>query len=98
VPFLNFSRGRIQNPFIVRGNRQLAIAYEVQCRICTITTCFPPRLEQDLRNELMSGKIHSIDEAAEQAEPHGLLPLDGSFQDRYFDPGRSRLSGDYFLA
>ena len=60
------------NLLIVRGNRALAIAYAVHVLDLYDHYVFRARLQQDLREQLKAGTIHSIDEAA-QADPHGLL-------------------------
>lgn len=65
------------NLLIVRGNRELAIAYAVHVIDLYDHYVFRARLEQDLRYQLKAGKIHSPEEAAEHADHHGLLPLNG---------------------
>lgn len=78
------------------GRRALAIAYAVHVLDLYDHYVFRARLQQDLREQLKAGTIHSIDEAA-QTDPHGLLPRDDSFQDRYFAAHRPRSALDYFL-
>jgi len=84
------------NLLIVRGNRELAIAYAVHVIDVYDHYVFRARLEQDLRAQLKAGKIKSFAEAAAASQPHGLLRTDASWQDRHFLP-RPLTCLDYFL-
>ena len=84
------------NLLIIRGNRELAISYAVHVIDLYDHYVFRARLEQDLRNQLKSGKIKSFEEAAASSQQHGLLRMDASWQDKYFGV-RPQSSLDYFL-
>jgi hypothetical protein len=87
-----------ENMIIVRGNRPLAIAYAVHVLDLYDHYVFRARLEQDLRDQLKAGTIRSPEDAAAQADPHGLLPLDGGeFQNRYLQQDRELSAMGYFL-
>ena len=85
------------NLAILRGNRALATAYAVHVLDVYDHYVFRARIEQDLRDRLMKGQIHSFDDAATQASPHGLLRLDSQWQHKRFRK-RPQSSLDYFLA
>jgi phosphatidylserine/phosphatidylglycerophosphate/cardiolipin synthase-like enzyme len=85
------------NLVIVRGNRPLAISYAVHVLDLYDHYVFRARLEENLRNQLKSGQIHSFAQAADQSDPHGLLHLSADWQNAHFQPNRSRSSLDYFL-
>jgi phosphatidylserine/phosphatidylglycerophosphate/cardiolipin synthase-like enzyme len=84
------------NMLIIRGNRELAIAYAVHVIDLYDHYVMRARLEQNLRDKLQRGEIHSFDEAA--ADPAqrtaGLLRLDNSWQDDFLGPETSL---HYFL-
>ena len=84
------------NLLVVRGNRPLALAYAVHVLDIYDHYVMRARLEQNLRDQLKAGKIHSFEEAAATAEPHGLLHLDAKWQDKHFGK-RPRSALDYFL-
>ena len=85
------------NLVIVRGNRPLAISYAVHVLDLYDHYVFRARLEQNLRNQLKSGQIHSFAQAAAQSDPHGLLHLTADWQKSHFQQNRPRSSLDYFL-
>jgi hypothetical protein len=55
------------------------------------------RLEEQIRKDIMDGKLKSYDDAAAQAVPHGLLTLGDNWQNKHFD-SKSPSSAGYFLA
>ncbi|WP_342360032.1 phospholipase D-like domain-containing protein [Terrarubrum flagellatum] len=84
------------NLLIVRGNRPLAISYAVHVIDLYDHYVFRARLEDNLRDQLKSGKIKSFAEAAANSQPHGLLRTDAGWQDKHFKD-RTPGSLDYFL-
>jgi len=85
------------NLLVLRKNRPLAISYAVHVLDLYDHYVFRARLEDDLRNDLKAGKIHSYQEAAAAVKPHGLLRIDDTWQNKHFGP-RTKSSLDYFLA
>jgi hypothetical protein len=85
------------NLVIVRGNQALAIAYAVHVLDLYDHYVFRARIEQNLRDKLAGGSIHSLADSQTSGDPSGLLKLDSSWQDAHFAPDRPRSALDYFL-
>ena len=83
------------NLLIVAGNRPPAMV-AVYVLDLYDHYVFRARLEQNLRDQLKSGQIHSFTQAA-QSDPHGLLHLSADWQMSHFAPDRPRSALDYFL-
>ena len=85
------------NLVIVRGNRELALAYAVHVLDLYEHYLFRARLEQNLRDKLASGAIHSVADATASGDPQGLLHLDDSWQTAHFTTDRTSSAWAYLL-
>jgi phosphatidylserine/phosphatidylglycerophosphate/cardiolipin synthase-like enzyme len=78
-----------ENLLIIQGNRELAISYAVHVIDLYEHYLMRARLEEGIRRDIASGKLKSYEDAAAHSTPHGLLAVDGSWQDKRFPPGKS---------
>jgi phosphatidylserine/phosphatidylglycerophosphate/cardiolipin synthase-like enzyme len=85
-----------ENLLIIQGNRELAISYAVHVIDLYEHYLMRARLEEGIRRDIASGKLKSYEDAAAHSTPHGLLAVDGSWQDKRF-PARKESSMAYFL-
>jgi phosphatidylserine/phosphatidylglycerophosphate/cardiolipin synthase-like enzyme len=86
-----------ENMLIVRKNSALAIAYAVHVLDLYDHYVFRARVEQDIRQKLINGTIHSYEEAAEQSKPRGLLKTTDMWQDKLLKK-HPKSSLEYFLS
>ncbi len=84
-----------ENLLIIEGNRDLAISYAVHVLDLYEHYLMRARLEENIRKDIIAGKLKSYEEATTHVVPHGLLRLDDGWQ-------KNKLAGTssmtYFLA
>lgn len=85
-----------ENLLIMRKNPALATAYAVHVLDIYDHYVFRARVEQNIRQQIIEGKIHSYEEAAAQSKPQGLLKPNDGWQDRFFQK-HPKSSLEYFL-
>ena len=86
-----------ENFLIIQGNRDLAVSYAVHVLDFYEHYLMRARLEENIRKDIMAGKLTSYEEAAAQVVPHGLLSLTDTWQKGKLESkGPSTMS--YFLA
>jgi phosphatidylserine/phosphatidylglycerophosphate/cardiolipin synthase-like enzyme len=86
-----------ENLLILRRNSTLAIAYAVHVLDIYDHYVFRARVEQDIRQKLINGTIHSYEEAAAQSKPQGLLKNSDIWQDKLLKK-HPKSSLEYFLS
>jgi PLD-like domain len=86
-----------ENLLIIEGNRDLAISYAVHVIDLYEHYLMRARLEENIRRDILAGKLKSYEEAAAQVVPHGLLGLGNDWQAKYLS-GKAQSSMAYFLA
>jgi phosphatidylserine/phosphatidylglycerophosphate/cardiolipin synthase-like enzyme len=69
-----------ENLLIIEGDRDLAISYAVHVLDLYEHYLMRARLEENIRKDIMAGKLKSYEEAAAHVVPHGLLRLDDGWQ------------------
>ena len=69
-----------ENLLIIEGNRDLAISYAVHVLDLYEHYLMRARLEENIRKDIMAGKLKSYEEATTHVVPHGLLRLDDGWQ------------------
>jgi phosphatidylserine/phosphatidylglycerophosphate/cardiolipin synthase-like enzyme len=84
-----------ENFLIIEGNRDLAVSYAVHVIDLYEHYLMRARLEENIRRDIMAGKLKSYEEAAARVVPHGLLRLDDSWQKNKLTATSSMT---YFLA
>jgi hypothetical protein len=69
-----------ENLLIIEGNRDLAVSYAVHVLDLYEHYLMRARLEENIRKDIIAGKLKSYEEAAARVVPHGLLRLDDGWQ------------------
>ena len=84
-----------ENFLIIEGDRDLAVSYAVHVIDLYEHYLMRARLEEQIRKDIIAGKLKSYEEAAAHVSPHGLLRLDDGWQKNKLG-GTSSMT--YFLA
>jgi len=86
-----------ENLLIITGNRDLSISYAVHVIDLYEHYLMRARLEENIRKDIIDGKLKSYEEAAAHVVPHGLLTLGDDWQSRHLG-NKAQSSMAYFLA